>query len=198
MSAGRLLPLLAAILLLSGCAFLQGLPVFAPAPQVEDERLHDNDETRCVIRLLEDFGRLTALPDEEQTRAYQAAQREFEQEPGAPQRLRLALLMTLPQASLRDDARALQLLEVITASVSTEPSTLKNLALVIQKFILERRRLARDVQHKAEDTQQKLQNQLAERQRQLHDEQRKVEDLEKKVEALRAIDRDTLNKATRR
>ena len=68
----------------------------------------------------------------------------------------------------------------------------------LQNLLADLQRQLRDEQRKADDTQQKLQNQLAERQRQLRDEQRKVEDLEKKVEALRAIDRDTLNKATRR
>lgn len=68
----------------------------------------------------------------------------------------------------------------------------------LQNQLADLQRQLRDEQRKNEDTQQKLQNQLAERQRQLRDEQRKVEDLEKKVEALRAIDRDTLNKAIRR
>lgn len=59
-------------------------------------------------------------------------------------------------------------------------------------------RLLREDLRKADDAQKRLQNQLAERQRQLRDEQRKVEDLEQKLEALRAIDRDALNRATRR
>lgn len=68
----------------------------------------------------------------------------------------------------------------------------------LQNLLVDLQRQLRDEQRKAEDTQQRLQNLLAERQRQLRDEQRKVEDLEKKVGALRAIDRDTLHKATRR
>lgn len=70
--------------------------------------------------------------------------------------------------------------------------------LRLQNQLDDLQRQLRDEQRKAEDAQQKLKTQLAERQRQLSDEQRKVEDLEKKVEALRAIDRDTLRKATRR
>jgi hypothetical protein len=173
---------LAAALSLIGCAA-------TPAPE---------REAREVIKLLDDYGRLAALPPGEQARAFQDALTDFEQQPGEVQRLRLALALTLPRASGRDDARVLQLVESIAETPVDHASPHRDLALVLHRLIGERLRQARDDQRKAEDTQKRLQSLLVERRRQLNEEHRKVEDLQEKVDALRTIDRDTRHKTPSR
>jgi hypothetical protein len=157
MSARRVLATVAAALLLGGCA---ATPWTAA-------------ETREVIELLDFHDRLTGMAADELRREYQAAQAAFDKQPGDVQRLRLALLLTLPRAPWRDDARALQLLGGMETVPPGQPSPRRDLAVLIQKLV-------------------------AERQRQVREEHRKVEDLQQKLDSLRAIDRETRQKPPRR
>jgi len=182
MSLHRYLIVWTLLLALAGCA---GVPSHSV-------------EAGEVIELLDYYGHLAVMPADEQARAYQEAQTNFERQPGDLQRLRLALVLTLPRVSWRDDARVLRLLESLAEAPGDQASPRRDFALVLQKLVSERLRLLRDEQRKAEEVQQKLQNLLAERQRQLREEHRKVEDLQEKVDALRAIDRDMQIKMQRR
>lgn len=182
MSLHRHLAVWATLLALAGCAGTPGR----------------NGEASEVIELLDYYGRLVAMPADVQVRAYQDAQTNFERQPGNLQRLRLALVLTLPRAPWRDDARLLQLIESIAEAPLDNVSPHRDFALALQKLVSERLRLLREEQRKAEDVQQKLQNLLVERQRQLREEHRKVEDFQEKVDALRAIDRDTRLRMQRR
>lgn len=157
MSARRLLAALLLALLLGGCA---ATPWTA-------------GETREVVELLDFHERLVTMAADEQRREFQAAQAAFEKQPGDPQRLRLALLLTLPRVAWRDDARALQLLGGMEAVPPGQPSPRRDLAVLIQKLV-------------------------AERQRQVREEHRKAEDLQQKLDSLRAIDRETRQKPSRR
>ncbi len=157
MSARRVLATVAAALLLGGCA---ATPWTAA-------------ETREVIELLDFHDRLTGMAADELRLEYQAAQAAFDKQPGDVQRLRLALLLTLPRAPWRDDARALQLLGGMETVPPGQPSPRRDLAVLIQKLV-------------------------AERQRQVREEHRKVEDLQQKLDSLRAIDRETRQKPPRR
>jgi hypothetical protein len=157
MSMRRLLAALAFALLLGGCA---------ATPWT-------SGEAREVIELLDHYDRVAAMTTEEQRREYQAAQAAFDKQPGDAQRLRLALLLTLPRAPFRDDARALQLLAGMEPVPPGQASPRRDLALLVQKLV-------------------------AERQRQVRDEHRKVEDLQQKLDSLRAIDRETRQKPPRR
>lgn len=157
MSARRMLLALAAVLALAGCA---------ATPWI-------SGEAREVIELLDYCERFGAMPAEEQRRELHAAQAGLERQPGDLQRLRLALLLTLPRTAWRDDARALQLLGGLEFAPADRPSPRRDLALLIQKLV-------------------------AERQRQVRDEHRKADDLQQKIDALRAIDRDVRQKPPRR
>jgi hypothetical protein len=157
MKPRRLLATAAAALLLGGCA---ATPWTA-------------NETREVIELLDFNQRLAGMATEEQRREYLAAQAAFDKQPGDTQRLRLALLLTLPRTAWRDDARALQLLAGMEAVPPGQDSPRRDLAALIQKLV-------------------------AERQRQVREEHRKVEDLQQKLDGLRAIDRETRQKPPRR
>lgn len=157
MSPRQLLALLAFTLLLGGCA---ATPWTA-------------SETREVVELLDFHERLVNMAADEQRREFQAAQAAFDKQPGDPQRLRLALLLTLPRAAWRDDSRALQLLAGMEPVHADQPSPRRDLAVLVQKLV-------------------------AERQRQVREEHRKVEDLQHKLDSLRAIDRETRQRPPRR
>lgn len=182
MKLHRSLVLLSAVLLLAGCA---GAP-------------EHGSEGREVIDLLDYYGRLAAMPAEVQQREYQNIQDAFERKSDDAQRLRLALVLTLPQAPWRDDVRALKLVEAIVDATPERVSARRDLALAMHRLIGERFRALRDEQYKAEDAQKKLQALLAERQRQLREEHRKAEELQEKLDALLAIDRNTRLKNPRR
>lgn len=178
----RTLLILLAVLALTGCNAI------APQPQGE----------RVVAQLLDEYRRALALPVEAQQREYQAAVAALDPDAGSLPRLRVALLMTLPRAAWRDDARLLQLLDEAAASARDEEAELRDFALLVQKLVLERLQLMREELRKAGEAQHKLQNLLAERQRQLNDERRRAAELEQKVDALRSIDRDILKRQTKR
>jgi hypothetical protein len=182
MSLYRHLSILATLLALSGCAAVP----------------EQNVEAIEVVELLDYYGRLATLPPDDQSRAYQEAQANFERQPGDLERLHLALVLVLPRAPWRDDARVLQLIESIAEAPLDRVSPRRDFAQVLQKILGERLRLLREEQRKAEEMQQKLQNQLTERQRQLREEHRKAEALQEKMDSLRAIDRDTHLKMQRR
>lgn len=180
----RLFVLLCVVFALAGCASTPG----QQTPVGE----------QVAAQLLDEYRRVLALPVEAQQREYQAAATALEQDPSSRQRLHVALLMTLPRAPWRDEARLLQLLDETTAGAKEDEAALRDLALLIQKLVIERLQLTREELRKAGEANHRLQNLLAERQRQLNDERRRGAELEQKVDALRSIDRDILKRQTKR
>lgn len=181
-----LLVLLLALLALAGCA--------STAPSEPDWQ----DGERAAAQLLDEYRRVLALPADAQQREYQIAMAALDQNANSMQRLRVALLMTLPRAPWRDDTRLLQLLDESAAGTREDEAALRDLALLVQKLVLERLQLMREELRKAGEAQHRLQNLLAERQRQLNDERRRSVELEQKVDALRSIDRDILRRQNKR
>jgi hypothetical protein len=149
--------------LLAGCA---GSP-FAP------------DEAHEVAGMLAAYERLSKQKAEEQRSAFEAAQAAYDRTPGDATRLNLALMLLLPRAPWRDDARAQTLLAAIAAAPDERNSARFDFAQLLLGFVAERQRLQRDDQRKAE--------QLG---RQLREERHKSEDMQQKLESLRAIDRE--------
>ncbi len=182
--------LTALIAMLAGCA---GLPPESPAAP----ETHFTDETREVASLLDYHRRVANMPAADQLREYQVSLAGFERLPGEFQRLRLALLLSLPHVPWHDDARALQLIESLATARKDRISPRRDLTLVMQRFLSERLAQTEELR-KADDAGQKLRAQLAERQRQLLDEQHKVEELEQKLNALRDIDRRVSPRPPRR
>ena len=185
-SPARVLGVALSVALLAGCAVA---PSGSPAPVL----LSAADQAREVTDLLDFYRRLAEGPSDAQREATRQAEADFERDPGEIERLRLALVLSLPRAAARDDARAAQLLEPLVPAPDSAASPRHDLAVALRLFLGERLR-AREEQRKAEESVQKLQAQLAERQRQLRAEQRKAEELERKVDALRKIDRDALRR----
>lgn len=169
MSALARLPL-AVLLLAAACAQLPGLPVVSPSGGQ-------------AVALLAYFERIAELPVERQQVELAAAQGAFERNSGDANRLRLAMVLSLPQVPWHDDARAVALVAPLVQAHADDAAPLRNLALLLQKSAVERLRLV-DEQRRREAA--------------LRAEQRRSEELQQKLDALRAIDRDMRRPAPRR
>lgn len=88
------------------------------------------------------------------------------------QRLRLAIVMAVPITGPREHARAMQQLEQLERETQKQNSSLHGLIVVLKTELAERRRL--------EDA--------------LREESRKVDDMEQKIDALKAIERNLLER----
>jgi hypothetical protein len=84
-------------------------PAPAPAPTAESE------ESRQVAELLGYYHRVAGLGLEDQKRELATVTQAFNRERSNANRVRLALLYSIPGSALQDDARAAQLLEPIAA-----------------------------------------------------------------------------------
>jgi len=123
-------------------------PQPAPAPPV-------NEEEQQALALLADLQRYAVEPGEDLRRELAAANAALTRTRSDPNRIRLAMLLTLPSAGPPDDARALSLLEPMV-NRSGNASPLKQIAAVLYAQIVERARSVRDEQRKTAAAQEKL------------------------------------------
>lgn len=157
--------ILIAIVLLGGCAMLDGqAPVPAPAAaqapatgSAQAEFAHESEE---VTALLAYYQRLQGMSAEELRREHQIAGQAFARDKTEFGRLRLVLLMCVPGApwrddqrkSLSDEARALALLDASSARNASPESPRRHFVTLLQKLVAERAR----EQRRADELQQKL------------------------------------------
>ena len=160
MSARRL-GFLACCLLLAGCAELQEGPRRAePAPVVVPEKRPVSD----VESLLLYFQHIGKLKDEQLNREYEIARTAYTREASDFNRVRLAMILGLPNTTLYENARALELLEPVVKNQSGEFSAL---AFLLVAQLNERTRLdanAQDLQKKL-DALKSLERSMMERKR---------------------------------
>lgn len=117
---------LAVALQVAGCTAMRGLAGGEP-------------EERQLVELVGYAQRFAAMSAEEQRREYNAINQQFGKDKTASNRLRLALLLGTPGASVHDDARAAALLEpLVTRSEAASP--LRSLAALLYAQISERGR----------------------------------------------------------
>ena len=117
---------LAIALLLAGCAGLRG-------PNLPDREM----EERQVIQLVNYAQRIATMTAEQQRREYNASNQAFARDKDAMSRMRLALLLAAPGASVHDTARAASLLEPMAAP-SDEAGPLRSLARLLYVQLNER------------------------------------------------------------
>jgi hypothetical protein len=122
-------------------------------------------------------------PSAEQKAALSRAQDAFTRDPTAVNRLRLATLVAVLPAPLRDDARAAELLEPLADA--TAPG-FGRFAAFFSALVVERQRLARELERAAR-----------ERERVDKDRDKREEALRQQLEALRAIERSILEREER-
>jgi hypothetical protein len=205
----------AAMMVAAGCQF----PLFKPAPAASDspaaqlpapapplptpgEIARDNLE---VVELLGYFQRVSALPQDELRKEYNAVGATFQRDKSELQRLRLVLLLLVPGASFRDDARLASLLEMALPRSGDASSPQRQLAWVLQKLNNERMRQVREEQKRVEllpreDAKrvEELNTQNKKLEGQLADEKRRSDELQKKLDALLTIERDLRSRSPQR
>jgi hypothetical protein len=118
--------LIAVALLLAGCGALRN--VVPPDSEPEE---------RQVIQLIGYAQRVAAMNAEQQRREYSASNQAFAKDKDAMSRMRLALLVATPGASVHDAARAVTLLEPMAAS-GDAPSPLRLLARLLYAQLIDR------------------------------------------------------------
>ena len=141
----RFLGFLACCLLMAGCAELQKqAPVGERPPAATVQRPISDVESLLLY-----YQHIGKLKDEQLSREYDIARTAYSRENSDFNRMRLAMVLGLPNTPLSDSARALELLGPVAKSQGGEFSALAAL-LVAQ--ISERKRLDAN----AQDLQQKL------------------------------------------
>jgi len=148
-----LAPLLlaAALLTLSGCALGPNEPGWwgggRPVP----------DEPRQVTDLIAYAQRVAASPAEQQRREFDTASQAYAVDRAWPNRLRLALLLSMPGAPFEDDVRALSVLEPLAESA--QPSPTEQLGAFLHAQVSARLREQRRA-NQMKDQMETLRNQL--------------------------------------
>jgi hypothetical protein len=149
--------LLAAAGAMAGCALFPGLTTDAESPAAKavvspqplDEHARESGEVAALLAYYQD---LLGLPAEELRREYQQASQGFARDRSELGRMRLALLMCVPGAPWRDDAKLLVLLEGASSRKAAPESPRRQFVALLQKLVAERQR----EQKRADELQQKL------------------------------------------
>lgn len=114
-----------------------------------------NEDEQQALALLADLQRYAVDPGEDLKRELVAANAALARTRSDANRIRVAMLLTLPLAGPADDARALSLLEPVVAK-SGNSSPLKQIAAVLYAQIVERSRSVREEQRRTAAAQEKL------------------------------------------
>jgi hypothetical protein len=114
-----------------------------------------NEEEQQTIALLADLQRYTGESNEELRRELAAAVQALNRARTEPNRIRVAVLLTLPGAGPPDDARAIALLESVSGK-TPGMSPIKQLAAVLLAQIAERMRGMSEERKKSAAAQEKL------------------------------------------
>ena len=130
-----------------------------PLPTVVEPSLPSpapvNEEEQQTIALLFDLQRYTAESNDELRRDLVAAMQALNRARTEPNRIRAAVLLTLPGAGPPDDARAIALLESVSGK-TPGASPVKQLAAVLLAQIAERMRATGEERRKSAAAQEKL------------------------------------------
>lgn len=131
-------------------------PAPEPAPQVAPPPAPPvNEEEQQALALLVDLQRYAVESGDDLKREFATVNAATNRTRTDANRIRLAMLLTLPAAGQPDDPRALSLLEPLVGK-SVNPSPLKQIAAVLYAQIFERSRSVREEQKKTAAAQEKL------------------------------------------
>jgi hypothetical protein len=169
---------LAATCVLAGCA----LP-----PVLE------NGPDAAIAQALE----VAHLPPAEQARALRQAQERFVRRPDAASRLQLATLLATLPAPLRDDARAIELLQPLARHDGTRN---ERYAAFLAEQIAQRQRVVREAERLGKEVDRLArEREKAEREHAAADKERdkREEAMRQQIEALRSIERGILEREER-
>jgi hypothetical protein len=113
-----------------------------------------NEEDQQALALLADLQRYATDSSDDLKRELAAVNQAVNRTRSDANRIRLAMLLTLPAAGPTDDARALSLLDAVPGKPGG--SALKQIAVVLSAQISERARSVREEQRKTAAAQEKL------------------------------------------
>lgn len=145
----------ALMVLVAGCATTPPpgptLPIPVPPPDVAITRAYPRPEEPAppvalaaertgTARALDYFGRMRQRPVREQRAEYESARRAYASTRSEHDRVRLALLLSLPNAPFGDENQALELLEPLARDTGSE---YHGLAQLVSALLNEQRRLGR-------------------------------------------------------
>ncbi len=156
---------------------------------------HDAPRYRTVVepmqsdtdRVARFYDRMLTLKANELAGELDVTRQSFEKDNSELNRLQLALLLSLPGASFRDDNAAIALLHPFTKDKGREGSTLRPLAIWLHSELLELRRTEEILQQQAaklKDEQRRTEETLQQQAAKLKEEQRRAEALQQKLEAI--------------
>lgn len=158
MTAVRFVALFVVVSALAGCAALTGTEVEAPEPQAEptpsEAEAPEAPEPQGKVtsvrapeteldRLLNYFQYVRKLTGAELNREHENVRAAFGRTKGDFDRVRLAMILAMPNTPASDDARALDLLEPL---MKNENSNLRGLVVLMSAYVQEQRRLGASVQ----------------------------------------------------
>lgn len=147
-------------LVLAGCGLLSPFESDEPAPWVQA----GPQPVTGTESLLQYFQKIGKLPAGELGREHDAVRRAYARARSDFNRVRLAMVLSLPDTAVSDEARAIELLEPV---MRNSKSTLNGLAVLMGTYLQEQRRLGSSVQsmqQKLEDL-KSLERSLIERER---------------------------------
>jgi hypothetical protein len=171
-------------LLFSGCTFMKS-PFTSDRPSTSQPNNIDG--------YLAYYRYTSNLSSEEQKKEYAMVNQAYAKNKNDSSRLQLALLLSLPNTSFKDDSRALSLLKEFLANKATDSSQQKDFALLLSTYIAEHKRQEEKLkteQGRNEELEQKLET-LKEK---LKTEQSHGEELEQKLEALKGIEKSIIER----
>jgi hypothetical protein len=136
---------------------VQSPPQSPPQPPAQQQAAAPpvNEEEQQALSLLVDLQRYAAEAGDDLRRELAAANLALSRARSDANRIRVAMLLTLPTAGPPDDARALSLLEPIVGR-SGNASAMKQIASLLYAQIIERARSVREEQRKTAAAQEKL------------------------------------------
>lgn len=177
-------------------------PAIAPAPPDEVR-----EAERDVLELLAYFQRAVALPAEDLRKEYVSVSSTYQHDKSESQRLKLALLLSVPGASFRDDAKLSALLDTVPVKQATQetPPAYRQFNMLLLKLHGERLRQVREEQKRVdalpkEDAKriQDLKDQNKKLEQQAAEQKARADELQKKLDAMLNIERELRNRAPAR
>ena len=141
--------------------------VQTPPPPPPQEIVIPDPAAEELKAILMYFNLITRLSPNDVRREYDAARAAFAANPSEANRLRLALVLSLATNPLKDERRAMDLLEPMTKDLRGNYTPLRGLALVTHTLIREQQKLGTSVQALKEklDALMSLEKSLTERTR---------------------------------
>lgn len=193
------LTLAAAMLLIAGCTQLNHAPPaagerHAGAPTLGIFSRDDSAiEAEEVQMLMTYFQRMLSVSAEDLRKEFTAVSQVFSRDKSENARFKLALLMSIPGASFRDDARLVALLDGSASRGLSPESPRHQLLTLLTRLTGERVRqvaVEREGQKKLEAELKETQRRADEQQQRADALQKRADELQQKLDKLLAIDRE--------